>query len=44
MTMRGISDVEDKGAYREVTAAHVERYFNDARSDVYDVVVDILIY
>ncbi len=42
--MRGISDVEDKGAWREVTAAHIERYFNDARSDVSDVVVDILIY
>ena len=42
--MRGISDIEDNGSWREVTAAHVERYFNDAGSDVSDVAVDILIY
>ncbi|KAL3797440.1 hypothetical protein ACHAW5_004459 [Stephanodiscus triporus] len=49
--MRGISDIRDKGAWREATAAHVERYFNgddDANdglgSGAYNVTVNILIY
>ncbi|KAL3823041.1 hypothetical protein ACHAXA_005229 [Cyclostephanos tholiformis] len=47
MTMRGISDIEDRGVWSEATAAHVERYFNDGGpggSDVSDVTVDILTY
>ena len=51
MTLRGIDDIEDRGAWREATAAHVEKFFNDGGGGgssssgvLSDLTVDILIY
>ena len=51
MTLRGVDDIEDRGAWREATAAHVEKFFNDGGGGggsssgvLSDLTVDILIY